>query len=170
MEFLLFPHARCHGFAGVTVICFGAVFCSPLCVWTLCILGYRIMSHSFFNHPVVVKEGVETVSGEGKPLRGTTLMNARSQITTMVNSRVTAGTFGAVGCLGDTDNVMRQRQRQNPSHILFQPATRWTARWSSPARRRNFVHPSTPNPRPIQPSDNGYRAISGDKPAGTHPI
>jgi len=74
------------------------------CVWTLCILGYRIMSHSFFNHPVVVKQGVETVSGEGKPLRGTTLMNGRSQIT-MVNTRVTAGNFCAVGCLGDTANL-----------------------------------------------------------------
>jgi len=62
------------------------------------------MSHSFFNHPVVVKQGVETVSGEGKPLRGTTLMNARSQIT-MVKTRVTAGTFGAVDCLGDTANL-----------------------------------------------------------------
>ena len=63
------------------------------CIWTLCILGYRIMSHSFFNHPVVVKEGVDTVSGVGKPLRGTTLMNARSQITTMVNTSVTAGSL-----------------------------------------------------------------------------
>jgi len=45
------------------------------------------------------------VGGEGKPLRGTTLMNARSQITTMVNTRVTAGNFGAVDCLGDTANL-----------------------------------------------------------------
>jgi hypothetical protein len=76
------------------------------CVWTLCILGYRIMSHSFFNHPVVKQgEEVETRRGEGEPLRGTTLMNARSQITPVVTARMTEVTFGAVRCSGDMANL-----------------------------------------------------------------